>query len=46
VSYALTDVGRGFRDVADAISRWGKAVVAAQAGAATASRAKHGRRVA
>jgi DNA-binding HxlR family transcriptional regulator len=27
VSYELTDVGRGFRDVAAAISRWGELIV-------------------
>lgn len=27
VSYALTDIGRGFRDVAQAISRWGELLV-------------------
>jgi DNA-binding HxlR family transcriptional regulator len=31
VSYALTEVGRGFRDVADAIQRWGKLLLRAQA---------------
>jgi DNA-binding HxlR family transcriptional regulator len=30
VLYALTEVGRGFRDVADAIQRWGKLIVRAQ----------------
>jgi DNA-binding HxlR family transcriptional regulator len=30
VLYALTEVGRGFRDVADAVTRWGKLVVRAQ----------------
>jgi DNA-binding HxlR family transcriptional regulator len=31
VTYALTDVGRGFRDVADAATRWGKLIMRAQA---------------
>jgi DNA-binding HxlR family transcriptional regulator len=30
VSYALTEVGRGFREVADAATRWGKLIVRAQ----------------
>jgi DNA-binding HxlR family transcriptional regulator len=30
VLYALTDVGRGFRDVSDAVTRWGKLIVEAQ----------------
>ena len=34
VSYELTSVGRGFGDVADAIMRWGKALVRAQEAAA------------
>jgi DNA-binding HxlR family transcriptional regulator len=29
VSYALTDVGRGFREVADAVTRWGRLIVRA-----------------
>jgi DNA-binding HxlR family transcriptional regulator len=31
VAYALTDVGRGFRDVAGAIRQWGQALLTAQA---------------
>jgi DNA-binding HxlR family transcriptional regulator len=27
VSYSLTEIGRGFRDVADAVTRWGKLLV-------------------
>lgn len=34
VSYALTETGRGFRDVAEAIRRWGKLLLRAQAGEA------------
>src|SRR4051812_43509492 len=34
VTYALTDVGRGFRDVADAVTRWGKMIVRADEAAA------------
>jgi DNA-binding HxlR family transcriptional regulator len=30
VSYELTEVGRGFREVADAIGRWGKLILRAQ----------------
>lgn len=30
VSYALTEVGRGFREVSDALSRWGRLLVAAE----------------
>ena len=30
VLYGLTDVGRGFREVADAVTRWGKLIVKAQ----------------
>ncbi len=30
VSYELTDVGRGFREVADAIGRWGKLILRAR----------------
>lgn len=33
VSYALTEVGRGFGDVAAALERWGRALVAAQGAA-------------
>jgi DNA-binding HxlR family transcriptional regulator len=38
VMYALTDVGRGYRDVAEAITRWGKLIVRAQESAQTARR--------
>lgn len=48
VSYALTEVGRCFREVSDALSRWGKLLLAASAAAAKASAAaggsKRGRR--
>jgi DNA-binding HxlR family transcriptional regulator len=27
VAYALTEVGRGFRDVADAVTKWGRLIV-------------------
>ena len=30
VTYTLTDVGRGFRDVAGAIRRWGETILRAQ----------------
>lgn len=30
VSYALTDVGRGFRPVGDAVERWGRMIARAQ----------------
>jgi DNA-binding HxlR family transcriptional regulator len=30
VLYALTDVGRGFREVSEAVSRWGKLILRAQ----------------
>jgi DNA-binding HxlR family transcriptional regulator len=30
VSYALTEVGRGFHDVADAIRQWGQTILAAR----------------
>jgi DNA-binding HxlR family transcriptional regulator len=44
VSYALTETGRGFREVADAISRWGKLMLRAQGATQpsprTSSRAK------
>jgi DNA-binding HxlR family transcriptional regulator len=39
VSYALTETGRGFRDVADAISRWGKRMLRAQGTAHPSPRA-------
>lgn len=29
VSYALTEVGRGFREVAEAVSKWGKTILRA-----------------
>jgi DNA-binding HxlR family transcriptional regulator len=32
VTYALTDAGRGFRKVADAVTRWGKVILRAQKG--------------
>jgi DNA-binding HxlR family transcriptional regulator len=31
VTYALTEVGRGYREVADAATRWGKLIMRAQA---------------
>jgi DNA-binding HxlR family transcriptional regulator len=34
VSYALTDAGRGFREVAEAIRTWGKMILTARARAA------------
>jgi DNA-binding HxlR family transcriptional regulator len=33
VSYALTDVGRGFREVSDAIGKWGRLIAAAESSA-------------
>jgi DNA-binding HxlR family transcriptional regulator len=39
VSYALTETGRGFREVADAIRRWGKLMLRAQGTAQPPSRA-------
>jgi len=33
VSYSLTEVGRGYREVADAVTRWGKLILRAQEGA-------------
>jgi DNA-binding HxlR family transcriptional regulator len=30
VIYSLSDVGRGFREVADAVNRWGRLIVQAQ----------------
>jgi DNA-binding HxlR family transcriptional regulator len=39
VLYALTEAGRGFRDVSDAITRWGKLIVRAQENAAPAKQA-------
>jgi DNA-binding HxlR family transcriptional regulator len=44
VSYVLTDVGRGFRQVADSIRRWGKLVLAAQESKAASKRATRTRR--
>ena len=38
VSYELTEVGRGFRDVAEAVSRWGKLIVGADEAAAAAEK--------
>jgi DNA-binding HxlR family transcriptional regulator len=43
VLYALTDAGRGFRDVSDAITRWGKLIVRAQETAPAARHANVGR---
>jgi DNA-binding HxlR family transcriptional regulator len=41
VTYALTDVGRGYREVADAISRWGKLILRAkETGTPQAKRAR------
>ena len=37
VSYALTEAGSGFREVAEAMSRWGRLLVAAEKGAAVAT---------
>jgi DNA-binding HxlR family transcriptional regulator len=39
VLYALTDAGRGFRDVSDAITRWGKLIVSARENAPAAKQA-------
>jgi DNA-binding HxlR family transcriptional regulator len=38
VTYALTEVGRGFREVADAVTRWGKLILRAQATASPPKR--------
>jgi DNA-binding HxlR family transcriptional regulator len=38
VLYALTEVGRRFREVADAATGWGALILRAQAGAASAKR--------
>lgn len=38
VSYELTEVGRGYRDVAAAVSRWGQLIVAAEEAAAEPQR--------
>ncbi|MGO9000222.1 MAG: winged helix-turn-helix transcriptional regulator [Polyangiaceae bacterium] len=43
VAYALTEVGRGFREVAEAMSRWGDAVLRAQSGGATATKKRRTR---
>jgi DNA-binding HxlR family transcriptional regulator len=32
VDYTLTDAGRGFRDVAEAVQRWGSQILRAKAG--------------
>jgi DNA-binding HxlR family transcriptional regulator len=42
VSYELTPAGRGFREVAEAISRWGKMVVEAEKHRAGPRRASRG----
>ena len=44
VCYTLTEVGRGFHDVADAIRRWGATILAARERAAAPERAKRVRR--
>jgi DNA-binding HxlR family transcriptional regulator len=44
VSYELTEVGRGFRDVADAIRRWGQTIITAQQQATAPKRAARLRR--
>ena len=47
VSYALTEVGRRFREVSDALSRWGRLLMAAEGAAARSaatSVSKRGRR--
>jgi DNA-binding HxlR family transcriptional regulator len=44
VSYALTEVGRGFHDVAAAIRRWGQTLLASQKAAPTPKRAGRARR--
>ncbi len=41
VLYALTDAGRGFREVSEAITRWGKLIVRARE-AAPGARHAHG----
>jgi DNA-binding HxlR family transcriptional regulator len=45
VSYALTEVGRGFREVAEAIRKWGQTLVASQKPPAKPKRAARARRV-
>lgn len=42
VSYALTEVGRGFREVSGALSRWGRLLMAAESAASSVP--KGGRR--
>jgi len=42
VSYALTAVGRGFREVSDALSRWGRLLVDAESAAAAKASAAPG----
>lgn len=32
VNYGLSEVGRGYRDVADALDRWGQTILKAQSG--------------
>jgi DNA-binding HxlR family transcriptional regulator len=44
VAYELTDVGRGFRVVAEAIRQWGHAILAARAPAAAPKRGHRLRR--
>jgi DNA-binding HxlR family transcriptional regulator len=44
VSYALTEVGRGFREVAEAIRKWGQTLMASQKPSATPKRAARARR--
>jgi DNA-binding HxlR family transcriptional regulator len=44
VSYTLTEVGRGFRDVAEAIRRWGQTLLASQKPDSTTKRAARARR--
>jgi DNA-binding HxlR family transcriptional regulator len=39
VSYTLTDVGRGFRQVADAVRRWGQMILTAREPPAPVARA-------
>jgi DNA-binding HxlR family transcriptional regulator len=38
VSYELTEVGRGFHDVAEAIERWGRTILRAQEAAVVTAR--------
>ena len=44
VEYALTDAGRGFRDVAEAVSRWGAMIVKARSAVPQPVGAARGRR--